>query len=269
MIIEIKLTMKTTYKHYILTRFNAGLYSNPISVPPRLKNLDDWLKHRLILFEKFTLPSMMNQSCQNFSWMLLVDKLTPEKFIYRIENFGYSNIRICYTSTDIYSPTISNTQMWGIDTYEHSNLNIITTRIDNDDAFHVDFVKEIQRKYAKLVNESKPFIISFPLGYVIDLKVNQIISYGYRRNNCLSLVASCNKKNFMSVFCCSPPGLFSKYKTFFVHKSEPYWLIIIHSQNLGTQKLLQRFTKPRQKISNSILSTFGISKSGKIYGSAF
>lgn len=245
------------YKHLILTRFNAGLYSKPDK--RKFKKLDAWMEHRISLFENFTLPSIMNQSCQNFSWRLLVDTLTPKKFIRRIENFGYSNIKICYTGISIYSRTLSDAQVWGIDTYKHDDFDILTSRIDNDDAFHVNYVKEIQNSYTKLVNKSKPFVISFPLGYDMDLKLNRIRKHNYRTNNCLTLVVSCNKQDFRSVFCYYPPALMAKYRTFPIRKSEPYWLIIIHSQNLGNQKYRKGFTDwDRMKITDSILARFGI-----------
>lgn len=251
------MAIKVAPKHYILTRFNAGVYSNPSSVPNRLKQSDDWMEHRLPLFEKFTLPSIMNQSCQNFSWHLLVDKQTPKRFIHRIEKFDYPNIKIRYTDIDIYAPTISDTKIWGINTYKHDKFNIITTRIDNDDAFHINYIKEIQNRYTQLANESKPFIISFPLGYIVHLKSNSIVSHRYRKNNCPSLVASCNRKTFKSVFCCQHFQLAEKYVTFYAQKHKPHWLLIIHSQNLGNQKLLKYFTNSnKMEISNSIKREF-------------
>lgn len=234
------------YRHYILTKFNTGLYSNldkRIKIKPNV-----WMEHRLSLFEKFTLPSMMNQSCQNFSWLLSVDKQTPEKFIYRIRDFGYQSIKICFDSFEM-----------NINTYEHSNFDIITTRIDNDDAFYVDFVKEIQCEYAKLVNESRPFAISFPLGYAMDLKSNQAIIFKSFKNNCPTLV--CNNQNFISVRGCEHVRISSRYRTFYIKEFEPYWLLTIHSHNLCNQRIKQNranWKKKKVKITNSILSKFGI-----------
>lgn len=234
------------YEHYILTKFNLGLYSNPNKRRVKVKP-DVWMEHRLSLFEKVTLSSIKNQSCQNFSWLLLVDKHTPEKFIRRMEDFNYSNIKICCNDWEI----------------TNGNFDIITTRIDNDDAFHVDFIKEIQHKYAELDGESKPFGISFPLGYIMDLKFNQIIVQKCRTNNCPSLVAMGDKQNFKT--CRVNHSRFpSKFRTFFIHKSEPFWLVTIHSHNLRNHRLRKHFRKSQEKnIPDSILLKFGISKSRK------
>ena len=61
--------------HYLLTRFNLALWiedKNGAAI-----DREEWLKRRMALFETFCLPSVKNQSCQNFSWILLVDANTP------------------------------------------------------------------------------------------------------------------------------------------------------------------------------------------------
>lgn len=240
------------FKHYVLTKFNLGLYSNPdkrIKIKP-----DVWMEHRFQLFEKYTLPSMVNQSCQNFSWLLLIDKQTPKRFIDRIENFGYSNIKICYKD-------------WRITTCKHHDFDILTTRIDNDDAFHTDFIKKIQCEYIKQI-DSKPFVISFLSGYLMDLKSNKIILRNWNTNNCPTLVTSGKQGVFKSVRS-DHTKLRTKYKTFHIQRFEPYWLLTIHSQNLCNDKMLRKYLsaskkkkkKKMRKISDSILQEFGILKS--------
>ena len=43
--------------HLIVTRFNLGM-TDPV-----------WLEHRFGLFERFTLPSIKAQTCQEFWWL--------------------------------------------------------------------------------------------------------------------------------------------------------------------------------------------------------
>ena len=53
--------------HYLLTRFNLALWiedKNGAAI-----DREEWLKRRMALFETFCLPSVKNQSCQNFSWI--------------------------------------------------------------------------------------------------------------------------------------------------------------------------------------------------------
>ncbi|MBE3101816.1 MAG: hypothetical protein IMZ47_06050 [Firmicutes bacterium] len=250
-----------SFKHYILTRFNAGLYGTPDTLSKQNKiDPDAWMEHRLLLFEKFTLASIKNQSCQNFSWLLLMDGLTPKRFIQRIEKFNYPNIKICYTDVSIYSSNMGDPKIWGIEVYKQNDFNIITTRIDNDDVFHKDYVKEIQCQYTKALTVVKPFVISFPLGYVLNLETGQIVPYTYGGNNCPSLVSLGNEQDFKSVFCCEHTAIRKKYKTFTVQESKPFWLDVVHSRNLGTA-VRQHFHKSKdRKMLATVMAEFGIKK---------
>lgn len=71
--------------HYLLTRFNLALWiedKNGAAI-----DREEWLKRRMALFETFCLPSVKNQSCQNFSWILLVDANTPAVYRERIKTY--------------------------------------------------------------------------------------------------------------------------------------------------------------------------------------
>jgi len=73
------------FRHYILTRFNTGLYrrTEGLTVSP-----DEWMEHRLRLFTSLTLPSIRGQSCQDFTWLVLMDRRTPERDIRTLESVG-------------------------------------------------------------------------------------------------------------------------------------------------------------------------------------
>ena len=53
--------------HFILTRFNIRLFRHDKhghSIEPK-----SWFEERLNLFETYTLPSIMGQTCQEFTWI--------------------------------------------------------------------------------------------------------------------------------------------------------------------------------------------------------
>lgn len=61
---------------FFLTRFNILLWQkDKEGSPVRTKK---WLNHRFSLFEKYCLPSIKNQTCQDFEWIVLLDSTTPE-----------------------------------------------------------------------------------------------------------------------------------------------------------------------------------------------
>ena len=82
-----------TYKHIILTRFNLQFeLGNDIHTQPY------WLDERFRLFEKYCLPSIVGQTNQNFTWVILSSEQTPTKYKERLSQYAqtYSNIKLEY-----------------------------------------------------------------------------------------------------------------------------------------------------------------------------
>src|SRR5208282_1904259 len=59
-----------SFSHVLLTRFNVRL-SSP-ETPPS----DDWIAHRLDLFQRYCVPSVASQTVQDFRWIVLIDSRT-------------------------------------------------------------------------------------------------------------------------------------------------------------------------------------------------
>jgi len=117
-------------KHYILTRFNLGLYTTN---PHKIADPDQWMQHRIALFRKYTLPSLQDQTCQDYTWLLGFDPETPNKYL---EPFQIAGIKICYERPDFWLKQQTAKDDW-----------LITSRLDNDDILLPDFVIEIQKAF--------------------------------------------------------------------------------------------------------------------------
>ena len=69
-------------QHFLLTRFNILLWRQ--DKEGKKVRTTKWLEHRFTLFEKYCLPSIKNQTCQDFEWIVLFDSMTPDSFKERI-----------------------------------------------------------------------------------------------------------------------------------------------------------------------------------------
>jgi len=207
-----------SFKHYILTRFNAGLYDpkTALRVPPDL-----WMEHRLRLFATITLPSIAGQTCQNFTWLVLMDRRTPERYIRTLESSGYANMKLIYP-TDGRIPWLQS--------FAPGRYDLITTRIDNDDAFHRDTVKTLQATWtAQHAEREKPWVIVFPFGLIMDLTDRRAWFMEYWLNNCPTLVESSeDPRSICQWGHCRIPREVKKHYI----KDKPYWVQVIHAQNL-------------------------------------
>ena len=122
------------FKHYIQTKFNVGIYKR--------KNAEEWMAHRINLFERFTYPSVMNQTVSNFTWLVRFDERTPE------EVYKKYNIVPVFTNFIEYIRTIKS--QW-----------IITSRLDSDDYYMPTFVEKIQGCFREREEVIDPFGVKY------------------------------------------------------------------------------------------------------------
>lgn len=206
-----------SFKHYVLTRFNAGLYSryaSSIKMPA-----DQWMRHRLDLFKQITLPSMRSQTCQNFTWVLLVDPDTPQHYRDEISALNYPNI----TTFDIEYVT----EKWE-HVFQTGTENIIQTRIDNDDALDIHAIQNIQDSYMK--DQSRRVII-FPYGYIIELSSRKLFVMEYWSNNSPTLIQPASMPKTVFQWDHSKINTNKTIPKEYI-KDRSYWLQVVHSQNL-------------------------------------
>jgi hypothetical protein len=206
------------FRHYILTRFNVGLYGadSQAKIEP-----DKWFEHRLRLFKAFTLPSILNQSCRDFTWIILIDKATPKEHEQILRQFENQNIKIEFKS--------SSPNPW-LDCIAENDGDLITTRIDNDDAFSLDVVETIQRVWRQGHQmKNKPWVIVFPYGAILDVNNRKMFGMEYWFNNCPTLIES--RTDVGTIWQWDHSRIPAEFERHYV-VDKPYWLQVIHSQNI-------------------------------------
>lgn len=206
------------FRHYLTTRFNIGIYqpNAKIRIPP-----DEWMEHRMRLFSAITLPSIMGQSCTNFTWLLGMDIQTPDRYIQEIKSFRRPNLKVLLPRNE--SP------IWK-QAFDPGQYDLLTTRIDNDDAFHRDAIAAIQQAYVEHRDrKTKPWVVILPFGAVIDVAQRQLLGMEYWYNNCPTLVDDSSDPRTIWQWDHSniPPEVGRCFVT-----DKPYWLQVVHSQNV-------------------------------------
>ena len=74
---------------YILTRFNIGLHLHPDRY-----EYESYMQRRWEWFRATTVPSVVNQTCTNFKWLVLIDKQTPADWKRMMRGEAYDLIEI-------------------------------------------------------------------------------------------------------------------------------------------------------------------------------
>jgi len=126
-----------TIDHVILTRFNL-----PTPGPEALiRAQDGWLRNRVELFERYTVPSLRTQSTPAFRWIVYLDVESPQWLRDRIEPLVEEGLLVALYRERVDWQDVAR------DVRELTGAAsdiLLTTNLDNDDAVAVDFVERLQ-----------------------------------------------------------------------------------------------------------------------------
>jgi glycosyltransferase involved in cell wall biosynthesis len=124
-----------TVRHFLLTRFN--LRAKPHLPPPD----DHWLRERAELFSSFTAPSVRAQSGAPFSWFIFCDVDSPP-WLLRVLSAEAANAKLVMLPA-FSSRAIAEAVSAAI---PNGASQVITTRLDNDDAIGRGFMSVVQQR---------------------------------------------------------------------------------------------------------------------------
>lgn len=245
--------------NYIITRFNLGIYDS------KHYNSNEWMKDRLRLFETYCLPSIRNQTCKDFVWVLLIDSNTPKKIINKIEDICNGiNIKILIVDWNIPGRfgEKNHVQSWRkllLNEFSESQDMIAMTRLDNDDALNIDFIKKIRSMSVSLKHG---YVFDNPFGVIYDEKANK--AYHITHPMGTPFITLINKYSWKmkTVYYSYHRAVAVKSKRFVNIKGLDYsWLIVVHSNNISNSTYFEK-TKDERVIKevdwDSIKIRFGI-----------
>jgi len=254
-----------------MTRFNVGLYPRNMEqaysdkqgrVPA--KDPDRWMENRFELFERFCVPSVRNQSVKDFTWLVVFDAKTPQRYLDRADRIGRDCHLVSLRAERGHRRTL---RRYAAQTLKPDTEYLITSRIDNDDAVHGDFMKTVQdylreeapmrrgslartihkwlpdgtrmgdgrfkRVLRRLVPNQGRIAINFTLGFSFDGK--RLALFSNERNSFISLLERTD------LVC----GILTTWAT--EHKrigqiarvreiaDKPMWVRVIHDENLRNE----------------------------------
>lgn len=213
-------------KHFLITRFNLKLEKWKTAKDGSKVLTDEWLHQRFKLFEEYCLPSVLNQSSLDFEWLIFFDIDTPTYYQQRISELtdSHEHIRVVYT--DGFKGLIPSLRHEIKSKLIQDDEFIITTRLDNDDAIHRDFIKTIQ----DLSIKEHETVIDLQKGYQMNILNDryEVREYVFPFNQFVSLVESGNSFNTVL----SKMHLkWGEVPSIRINKKTPFWIEIIHERN--------------------------------------
>jgi hypothetical protein len=124
----------------------------------------DRLNHKFDTFQKITLPSIVEQSCDNWKWLIYTSDRMPDEYMKRLRALlkDYTNIELITVKGfgEFFEKTSS---------YNYEN-SFATVRIDDDDGLNNCFVEKLQ-EYSKDVGS----IVSFTEGTLVKYAKGRVV----------------------------------------------------------------------------------------------
>lgn len=99
------------------------------------------IESRLFYFKQITLPTILNQTYQNFEWIIFISHLLPTKYKEFIKSIS-DKISII----EVNNYRISNEEL--IQLHNPKECNYISSRLDDDDGLCLDYFELLLEKYS-------------------------------------------------------------------------------------------------------------------------
>jgi hypothetical protein len=211
---------------------------------------ESYIGRRLDIFETFTLPSLKNQTNQNFHWILLVNPNLAEASRARLQGLiGDSrNIHIAYV--DI-RKELHNQQEYVrsfnefLERFPEKPDYLLSSRIDSDDCWNVRYVELLQQKVNELLSTARDpdafrgVLMTFPKGvicypYEIRLKFGMVDCRKSYWSTSVDMLTSFDGRQPLYRFPHSKARKFARIlglRTFRFTTREPMWLYLQHDLN--------------------------------------
>jgi hypothetical protein len=229
------------FLHFVITQFNLRNFQ--VSDTDRYERWLRWTRDRIKLFRDYCLPSVLNQSNKDFTWLIFFDTKTPGEFsafIGELESIPI--VQICYSDgsegfdtgyVKEISKRITNPDKW-----------IMTTRFDNDDSLHKEAIAVLRDNFVP----KHKYLISLASGYVLNISDKTVSHYFYPMSPFITLIENAEIEI---------RGVFEKIHTkwdqlrLFVFKEiwletvnrksrmsrfilkEPMWIQTVHGENIS------------------------------------
>ena len=217
------------FQHIILTRFNILLWDK--AKDGRKVRTASWLDHRFLLFEKYCLPSVKNQSCQEFEWIVLFDSMTPDSFKERIVS--------CQKECPQFVPVFVEPENGRnfVDIFRTEIVKrvkakrVITTYLDNDDALNVKFIEDLQHRAVSIDDDT---FIYYDDGYQLYTDYKYVMGIKHPRNHFVSYVEKGDPATVKGVFCYGTHYYIYTVKGVKIEhiRKKRMWCEVVHEKNM-------------------------------------
>jgi len=221
------------FQHFLVTRFNLKIKGWDTTKNAESVLTDSWLQNRFELFETYCLPSVINQTDQDFIWYVCFDTETPQAYkkkIVKIEEKCRNFHPLFVDGSENYVHAV--TQAITDELLTNDAPYIITTRMDNDDIIHQDFIASIQEAFVPV----RDTVIDVREGYQLSIEKAkyQVREYSHPFNAFVSVIE--RRDSFRTVTDRMHYD-WKDYDSVVVVDNKRLWIELVHQKNKANATL--------------------------------
>ena len=127
-------------QHLIITRFAVRFPEHPAPSP-------EWIEERFDLLERYTAPSMRNQTVGDFEWWLQCDVATDQAVVDRLRAVA-PQVRVALVGADPgdgRAIATADARGWSARAHVRPGTTILVqTRLDSDDVLHPAYLADLE-----------------------------------------------------------------------------------------------------------------------------
>jgi hypothetical protein len=246
------------FVHVLATRIGIGVYD------------EAWFDYRLALFESITIPSMRAQTCQDFTWQLVVDRQMPAGPRARLDRAigGIPNVVVepVEFKTNLKASVAACARRLAA---ERGVPLVMTSRLDDDDAMRVDAFERLHQEALAFTRVSSldyavfsfnlgcTWLPSRRLGYTRYHDSHSLaLSFVEPAAHCRSIYSRPHRKIKLRV---APRGAYFAC----IDGDRPWWLYAVHNladSDTGDERRADRILNHRYgyRLDNAMLAAFGL-----------
>ncbi|HUR31639.1 MAG TPA: glycosyltransferase [Saprospiraceae bacterium] len=216
--------------HFLITRFNIKISGFG---PERMTSpfmTEEWLTQRLDLFLTYCVPSVLEQTNKNFTWLVYFDRSTPGFILEKVSFLKNKSPDVRIILVDDYDEMLLDIRA---KIKSSQKPFVITSRLDNDDIISNEYIERIQHNFSPVHNT----IFNFKSGLEFSIRKNVMKKWNNRpHNQFISLVEDVGRLSTGSIYS------FAHWKAPLIGhiiniEGEPFWIYIGHENNYSEQKV--------------------------------
>ncbi len=233
------------FKHYLHTGFNVPVYSNRIPV-------EEWIDYRLPVFEDITLPSIKNQTCKNFEWIVFFGNQTSQKLREKIQKWEEEEIMtaVFLPEKRAYIPYFNSLKS---KPFEY----LLSSRCDNDDALAFNFIQTVQDNF----EEVEEMAIDILYGCKWLYNSQRFRTETTHGNPFISIIEKNDGRDFKPARTRKHTFIHEELKKVkIVANTSLAWLRGIHQQNVVSSFQKKQNILPKKELCSLLKETFNITK---------